>query len=67
MLFGGRRFPKTVGSPIDKEITFLVGFGVKVIVSTTFLIGLKVFWAMADAWISLQVLKEFMFNEMGFD
>ena len=45
----GFKFPKTVGSPIDREIIFLSGFGVKVMVSNIFRIGLNVFLDIMDA------------------
>ena len=45
----GFKLPKTVGSPIDREIIFLSGLGVRVIVSRIFRMGLKVFSDIMEA------------------
>ena len=45
----GFKFPNMVGSPIDKEIIFLSGWGWMFMVSKMFLIGLKVFFAKFEA------------------
>ena len=52
----GFKLPKTVGSPIDNEIIFFSGFGVKVMVSKIFRMGLKVFLDIIEPRTLFQVL-----------